>query len=72
MHSPSSTPQDASNAFFQIDGAIDSYLKKEISRYSMFSALVLTAICAGGAFLFKIIIENKLSELDQARIEISK
>jgi len=72
MSSPTSLPENASGASDKITEVVESYLKKEISRYSIFSALVLTALCAGGALLFKIIIENKLSELDQARIEISK
>ena len=72
MSSSPHTPQDAPCTSVEIAGAVDSYLKKEIARYSMVAALALSAICAGGAFLFKTIIENKLSELDQARIAISK
>jgi HAMP domain-containing protein len=56
----------------EIPAAVDSYLKKEIRRYSKIGALSLSLICAGGGLVFKVVIENKLNELSQAKDEISR
>jgi HAMP domain-containing protein len=72
MSSSTNAPEDAPGTSVEIAGAVDSYLKKEIARYSMVAAFALSAIGGGGAFLFKTLIENKLSELEEARKDISR
>lgn len=72
MSSPSNNPPETAGKNIEVAGAVDAYLKKEIRRYSKITLLALSAICTVAGILFKFMIENKLSELDQARTDISR
>lgn len=72
MNSSSNTPQETAGTSIEVEGAVDAYLKKEMRRYTKVAAFTLSAICAAGGFLFKVMIENQLSELNRAREDISR